>query len=254
MINIKKSFIITLFFSLIWGFPNTWAVEKVLVMTEQFPPFNYHENNSIKGISTIIVKRLMEEAKIDYNLELVPWKRAYQTALNRPNTLIFTMAKTESRKDKFHWIGKLSNRKVSLFRLRDRQDLDKMTFEEAKAKAKIATVQGDASTEIILNLGFNKENLTLIHDVTSSSLCMKHVVNGRSDYFPMNPYSLKYRVDTGKVPDIFTDQFVIHDADGYYIAANIKTDPNILEALEKAYRRLEKSGFIESITSIYIKF
>ncbi len=254
MVNIKKTFVICLILGLHLGIVNTWAADAVLVMTEQFPPFNYQENNSIKGISTQIVKRLMKEAKLDYDLELVPWKRAYHTTLNRPNTLIFTIAKTESRMDKFHWIGKISNRKVSLFRLRDRQDLGNMTFEEAKAKAKIATVQGDASTEMIINLGFNKENLTVIHDVTSSSLCMKHVVNGRSDYFPMNPYSLKYRVDAGKVPDVFADQFLIYDADGYYIAANIETDPNILMALAKAYGHLERSGFIESITSQYIKF
>ena len=254
MMNITKIIIACLFFSFYWGLANTWAVEKVLVVTEQFPPFNYQENNSIKGISTTILKRLMEEASLDYHLEIVPWKRAYETTLNRPNTLIYTIAKTASRRDKFHWVGKISNRKVSLFRLRERHDLEKMTFDEAKTKAKIATVQGDASTEMILNLEFNRENLTIIHDTTLSSLCIKHVINGRSDYFPMNPYSLKYRVDTGKVPDLFTDQFIIHDADGYYIAANIQTDPNILEALEQAYGRLEKMGFIESITSEYIKF
>ena len=252
--NFKRTIITCLFFSFFWGHANTWAVEKVLILTEHFPPFNYQENNSIKGISTTIVKRLMQEAQIHYRLEMVPWNRAYETTLNRPNTLIFTIAKTASRRDKFHWIGKISNRKVSLFRLRDRHDLEKMTLEEAKTKAKIASVQGDASTEMIIKLKFSKENLTVIHDTTSSSLCIKHVIKGRSDYFPMNPYSLKYRVATGKIPDVFTDQFIIHDADGYYIAANIQTDPNILEALEQAYGRLEKMGFIESITSEYIKF
>ena len=164
------------------------------------------------------------------------------------------MARTASREDKFHWIGKISNRKVYLFRLRNRPDLDNMTFEEAKAKATIATVQGDASTELIMNLGFKKDNITMIRDVTSSSLAIKHVTNGRSDYFPLNPYSMRYRVDRGDIQDIFTDQFVIHDADGYYIAANIKTDRQIVEALKKAYNRLAKAGFIKSVTSEYLKF
>ena len=122
---------------------------------------------------------------------MVPWKRAYITTLNRPNTLIYTIAKTELRKNKFHWIGKISNRKVSLFRLRSRQDLANMTLEKAKEKAKVASVQGDASTEKIIEMGFNLKNLTMIRDTTASNLCLKHVMNGTSDYFPMNPYSLK---------------------------------------------------------------
>ncbi len=110
-----KTVSLILCFSIFLGLGITHAAEEeLLVMTEQFPPFNFQEDNTVKGLSTQIIRKLMEEAHLKYRIELVPWKRAYNTALNRPNTLIYTMAKTESRKDKFHWIGKISNRKVSL--------------------------------------------------------------------------------------------------------------------------------------------
>ena len=70
MINMKRTIIICLFFIFCWGHANTWAVEEVIVMTEQFPPFNFQENQSIKGISTQIVKRLMDEAKIKYKIKI----------------------------------------------------------------------------------------------------------------------------------------------------------------------------------------
>jgi hypothetical protein len=36
--------------------------EELLVMTEQFPPFNFQEGDTIKGLSTQIVRKLMERA------------------------------------------------------------------------------------------------------------------------------------------------------------------------------------------------
>ena len=215
---------------------------------------NFQEKNTIKGLSTRIVRKVLEKTKYNYSIELVPWKRAYNTTLNRPNTLLYTIAKTDSRKDKFHWIGKISNRKVLLFRLRSREDLADMTFKEAKEKAKIASIQGDASTESLIAMGFSSKNMTIIRDSTVIQLPIKHVMKGRSDFFPMNPYSLKYRIKTGDVQDLFIDQFIIHDADGYYIAANLKTDPDILKALRESYDRLVQEGFISKILNEYLKF
>jgi polar amino acid transport system substrate-binding protein len=254
MLRYTKAILLILIISLFCGLGAPCAEEELLVMTELFPPFNFQEGNNVKGLSTQIFRKLMEEAQLKYRIELVPWKRAYNTALNRPNTLIYTIAKTEERKDKFHWIGKISNRKVSLFRLRSRKDLASMTLEEAKKKAKIACVQGDASTENIISMGFSLENLTMIRDVTTSNLAINHVMKGRSDYFPINPYSLKYRIKIGDVPDLFTDQFLIHNADGYYIAANIETDPDILKALKDSYERMERDGFIQKIVNEYLQF
>jgi len=70
----------------------------------------------------------------------------------------------------------------------------------------------------------------------------------------MNPYSLKHRIKGGEIPDIFKDQFVIHDDDGYYIAANLKTEPSALKALRDSYKRLLESGFIDKIVSEYLTF
>jgi len=184
MFSHLKITLIILFVSIYFVIGTTYASEvKLLVMTEEFPPFNYQKGDVINGLSTKIVRKLLEEAHLTFKIELVPWKRAFNTALDRPNTLIYTIAKTESRKDKFHWICKISNRKLSMFRLRSRQDLANMTIEEAKEKAKVAVIQGDASTEKVINIGFPVKNLTMIRDVTSGNLAIKHVMGGRSDFF-----------------------------------------------------------------------
>jgi polar amino acid transport system substrate-binding protein len=255
MLSYLKTTLLILLINIYFVIGPTYAAEvELLVMTEEFPPFNYQKDNVINGLATKIVIKLLEEAHLTFKIELVPWKRALNTALNRPNTLIYTIAKSESRKDKFHWICKISNRKLSMFRLRSRQDLENMTIEEAKEKAKIAVLQGDASTEKVINMGFPIKNLTMIRDISGGNLSIKHVMRGRSDFFLMNPYSMKHRINSGDIPDLFTEQFVIHNDDGYYIAANLGTEPFVLKALRNAYKRLAGTGFINKIVSEYLTF
>ena len=53
------------------------------VITEDFPPMNYMEKGEIKGISTAIVKKVLERANIPYTLELLPWARGYEITKKR---------------------------------------------------------------------------------------------------------------------------------------------------------------------------
>ncbi len=251
--------VIILMFTLLVGLcfskESPCAAEKELrVMTEEFPPFNYMIDKKVEGLSTQILRKLLTKSQLKFEIELVPWKRAYTTALNRPNTLIYTIARTEAREHRFHWIGKISNRKLSLFRLKKRVDLANMTLEVAKKKAKISCLQEDASTDRIIKMGFSRKNLTMMHDKTTGSLMINHVIKGRSDFFPMNPFALKFRIENKNLPDIFKDQFVIYDDDGYYIAANINTDPGMLSILRKTYNELIEDGFIKRTIDDYLSF
>ena len=85
------------------------ASTSVKVVTEDLWPFNYIENNEIKGSATLFVKHLLNEAHIDYTLTALPWARSYKLATTDANVLIYTINKTPSRLNKFHWITDLSS-------------------------------------------------------------------------------------------------------------------------------------------------
>jgi len=79
----------------------------LLVVTEDLWPFNYLEDNQIKGSATVLVKRILKQADMDYTLALLPWARSYQMALTKPNVLIYTINKTPERDEKFHWVTEI---------------------------------------------------------------------------------------------------------------------------------------------------
>lgn len=81
--------------------------QPLLVVTEDLWPFNYIENNEVKGSATVLVKRILKQADMDYTLALLPWARSYQMALTKPNVLIYTINKTPERDEKFYWVTEI---------------------------------------------------------------------------------------------------------------------------------------------------
>ena len=89
------------------------SIAKQLVVTEVLPPYQlYNENNVLSGFSVEVLEALFKITKDDIDLKVLPWARAYRTALNKPNTLIFSLSRSPSRENLFFWGGKLTTEEV----------------------------------------------------------------------------------------------------------------------------------------------
>jgi polar amino acid transport system substrate-binding protein len=78
---------------------------KIKVVTEDTFPIQYLEKGQVLGPATDLVKSVLAEAGLPYSIEVLPWARAYNIALNEPNTMIYSLARTEQREGLFQWIG-----------------------------------------------------------------------------------------------------------------------------------------------------
>ncbi len=229
------------------------AEEKVRVVTEDFAPFNFLENGKTVGISTAIVKAAFERAGVDYAIEVLPWDRAVMETNDTPNTFIYTMALTEKRKNKYIWVGKLFDRKVALVRHKDRGDLDALTQEDLRYNTKLCAIEGDASYELLRQLGFPEGNFITVAG-TSYNLCAKMVQEKRVDLTAYNPYALAYEVEKGDLEDAFKIHSMIANEDGYYLAAHPDSDPKLIEKLQQAFKELADEGFNDKIAAEYIGY
>ena len=63
--RIKFNQLFFLFFISI-ALPTAVLADRVTVVTENYPPYNYEHDGKISGLSTDIVKRIMEESGLDY--------------------------------------------------------------------------------------------------------------------------------------------------------------------------------------------
>jgi hypothetical protein len=65
-------------------------VTRLNLVTEEYPPYNFSApDGSATGVSTAIVRELMQGLGIDYRITVMPWARAIALARIEPNTCVF---------------------------------------------------------------------------------------------------------------------------------------------------------------------
>ena len=78
------------------------AKDSLRVVTEEWPPYNYsNENGKVVGAATAKVRWVLEQADIDYTLNSYPWARAIDLASTKKNVAIFSVYRTEIREQQF---------------------------------------------------------------------------------------------------------------------------------------------------------
>ena len=124
------------------------------VLLEPVPPFSYPDaNGQAAGYAVELMEELLRRGGLGHQTEFNSWARIYQRALSQPGILVVSMARLPERESQFHWIGPTAARKVYLYRLKSRPEIQAPTLEAAKAY-RIAVVREDAAERTLLAHGF----------------------------------------------------------------------------------------------------
>jgi polar amino acid transport system substrate-binding protein len=95
----------------------------VIVVTELSPPYQTFVNDKVEGSASAKVRQLLDKAGLSAEFYIYPWSRAYQTALSKPNTLIYSIAKTPQRLALFNWLTPVASYKLAFVALEHRADI-----------------------------------------------------------------------------------------------------------------------------------
>lgn len=248
-INILRHSVFYIWFS----FSSLVFAADVTVVTEDWAPFNYLENGEVVGLSTAIVKATLDRAKVSYDLNLAPWPRAYNQAQKDPNTLIYTIARTEEREDLFHWIGPFASRRIYLFKLKSREDIQVNTFEDLK-KYRIALFLEDATHQQLIKLGHPKDKIELVSAINSNVLMLK---KGRVDLIPANEFALATQLAALNPQDRFAyseleKSWLLFDTGGYYMAFSRQTPQDMVRKVQDAFEAIKKEGVVQTIVEEFL--
>jgi polar amino acid transport system substrate-binding protein len=219
--------------------------QPVRVVTENLPPYNFEDGDVVKGASTEVVRSVLDKAGLRYTIELVPWRRALDTALHERNTFIYSVARTEARERQLAWVGRICERRLALYCLKERADLLKRPRTELQG-ATFAVIQDDASIDLLRKLGVPDRNLHLMRDSPGANTT-RHVLEGRSDFFVSNPLSFEHRSAGTDLEGRFQLHSVLWAGDGYYLAANLATDPALVERVRDAFAALQAQGALKAV-------
>jgi polar amino acid transport system substrate-binding protein len=128
------------------------APARLYLATEASTPYGMREGERVTGIAVDEVREIMSRAGIDYTIDLLPWKRAYTAALQRPDGCVFSTTRTPERERLFKWVGPTGEAQWLLMGRADRK-LRLRTLEDARG-LRIGTYNGDARDQFLRARGF----------------------------------------------------------------------------------------------------
>jgi len=185
----------------------------------------------------------MKESGLPYEIRLLPWARLVRTMQNAENTIAFSMSKTIAREPLYHWIGEILPVRIFLFG--KRSDIHKLprTLEDAK-KFRIGTRNASVANNYLISKGF--PNLV---EVKNNNRYMELLERNRFDLFPFIEYAIGPAAIRGNFDsDYFAPIIPIPDLSRMlWIVMSKKSDPALVEQLQKAYETTKQKGLYQDI-------
>ncbi len=226
------------------SFSASSTAKDIKVVTEYLAPFQIkNHDGSLGGFATEIVNRLFDITNETSDIRVLPWARAYRIGLSRPNTLIYSMAKTSARYDKFHWIGKVKSERFFVWGLRSKFSQPVNSIEQLK-KYRVAVSKSYNSADYVKNNGYRN-----IHYTTRDQQSLGMLFKGRTDILVSSELVLKQLTMSAEFD--FSQLIKLADVpelnNDLAIAYSQSSDIELVQRFRLAYKHLEDSGELQRL-------
>lgn len=205
---------------------------RLTLYTENNPPFNFRSDQTgdITGVSYQIVIEMMRRAEIPYNVELLPWKRAFQLTQDTRNSCLFSMDFTEEREAKFQWVTPILESQWYFFSKPD-AGIELKSLEDLEPY-RISATDAYASTRELQALGH--ENI-LLAQTTEDAL--KLLYHGRVQLWLAGEIEAIYLSRKNGMPPP-TPLLYLGTARSS-MGCSLTTDPDLIEKLQQINKTME---------------
>lgn len=208
------------------------GAEKLMFITEEYPPLNYVENGTIKGIAVDLLLGVFSQMDDTISVEhirVLPWSRGYEIARARNNTAIFATVRLPEREDLFKWVGPLASERKVVFANPGRNI--KIDNPADLKGYRIGVVRDDAAQIQLLALGLEESDLIAVGNVPALITLMQE---GEIDLWCYGDLAGRYFAEqkTGD-PGYFDVVYTLDKHDLYY-AFSLGTPASTVDAFQSA--------------------
>lgn len=243
----------TLLVAVLLGSQTAYA-SAITVVTEELPPYNMTVDGKLTGMGTEVVQAVLDELGEPAHIQSMPWARAYDIALNTENVLIYSIARTPKREDRFKWVGTIAPTRWYLFSLPGTQ-FNLKNLDDAR-QYQIATVKQDLGEQYLIDQGFAiGRNLQSSNKYEHNYQKLKA---GRVDLWISNELNAHYLVrqtsdnpNETAVPQLSLDD--IGGANGLCMAFSRSTSDEVVERFRQALARVQADGRYDAIAARWLK-
>ena len=229
---------------------DTKGFKSLRIMTEEWPPFQFKEQNKLTGAHIELMEAVLKNlniGKTTKDIELLPWARAYRSIQEDNNTVLFSMGRNAFREDMFSWVGPLYGSSLVLFSLAKRNI--KINSLADLNNYKVAALRDDAGHKRLVAAKIPEKNIKIIHkkDQAFDLLEKERVDLWAIGEVPALALMEQYKRDKSKFKKVFN----LTNSVGNWIAFNKKTPKEVIDRFQKEVEKLKKDGTYISILKKY---
>lgn len=225
---------------LLWVTNSALAVEKINIVTEDWPPFNYAlPNGEVGGISSEKVKKVFNLSNLPYDIKIYPWATAYELAKSSENVLIYSIIRSKEREKHFKWICPLTQPVTMFyFGLSGRRDINLTGADDIKRYTIGITPSEFSDHYLQKKTSPNNQNIQMSPDNNTN---LGKLLNGKIDLLIETVPSIKMRLErlgrdysaVRPLMEVGTD-----DVAPTCMAFGLKTADKVVEQVRRALLRV----------------
>ncbi|OBZ93258.1 ABC transporter substrate-binding protein [Pararhizobium polonicum] len=227
-------------FALVFLLSGTAYAETLKLLTEEYPPYNFHENGTIQGASVEQAELMMKALGIEYSLEILPWARALSITENQPWTCLFTTGHDDERDKRFKWVEPLLIDHMVMVR-KAGSGVNPANIEEAK-RFTIGTQREDFSANFLTKNNFPKIDLAADMETT-----VKKLLSDRIDLMMTSKKTFETMRDQGKA----LESALVLEGKLYGFACNLSLPDDLIVKMQAQLDRLIGNGTQDRIMVKY---
>ena len=214
--------------------------ETIHFVTEEYPPYNFSAEKGASGASVDQVVLIMKTIGLPYDIEVLPWARAFTLAESEPFHCVFTTGHDAERDKKFKWIEPLLVDRMILVRHKD-SAIELRTLHEAKQFI-VGTQREDFSASYLKEHGFQKIDYAASLDST-----LKKLIAGRVDLMMTSEKTF----ETMRSDGMPVEAALVLEGKQYGIACHIDMPDEIVTRMQVELNRLIATGNQDRIYEQY---
>ncbi len=212
------------------------------ILTEDYPPHHFKDDGEITGQATEVVRELIQRTDTDAEITMTDWQEAYQTALDQPDTALYSVVMTPGRKDQFQWVGPITVNNTNFYAESD-SEISIASLDDAGEVDSIATVSGYYSEEVLKD----EEGFTNLKSYPDELSALRALLDGEVQLFAGSNTVMPALLDRAdekidRVEEVFTIS-----TDLGYIAFSPETPSNLVDRWQEQLDAIKRDGTFDSI-------
>ena len=216
-------------------------------LTENYKPLNYTENSVVTGLAPELLQAICLKLHIPYQVTVLPWEEAYQTAQNTPNAVLFSMIMEPERKALFKWAGPIASLDWYFYQ-KAPGTLQLNSLEEAKTVQKIGVLADYSIEQYLVAEGFT--NLVYCDDNVDA---FQKLLNGEIDLFPSDRFTAEAALQSLQRTLFHVSERITIKTDLVYFAFNRNIPDDVVADFQQAIDEQKQNGTLLGLTRKYLR-